>query len=432
MSIRKKILTTTAAFAVVASSALLAAPPANAVDILPVAASNCGSAKLPAASTGIYIDVYTQTPWAKEIDDMVRTQLGLSGAYFNEFDYTIGCYKTPGAEGWIYDGANWYWGKSGTYSWQIEDNNPFPANNPTTWYPNGDANDAVDEARDNGTGYYKLYAYEPLTNASRQDLAKWLGIILINDYSDAYTPDTWGNYLDGPDGLKNWLNKWDYTNASYTQGWKNGAADGNWDSGNEPTFVTIPVGDPLYREFQDIKGLASGTQAEKIYYYTIELMANTVIDAQFNKYGELVGGQRLVDGFLVTAGDDVSAGGVYNWNVPKKASTWKFGFDQDVLRQDYAAWVYRIVQAEVQSGQHPDLNVDAKEYIAGATAHQDAVYWLYAHRITIGYNWGSFEGLWPVYRQDAAAFVWKIENFIEGNGYRGADPASLGGAPYPM
>ena len=78
-----------------------------------------------------------------------------------------------------------------------------------------------------------------------------------------------------------------------------------------------------------------------------------------------------------------------------------------VYRQDMAAFLHRLAKTAGfdKTGTKSFTDVNA------STPHAEDISWLGGTGISTGYADGTYQGMWPVYRQDMAAFINRLDNF---------------------
>lgn len=90
-----------------------------------------------------------------------------------------------------------------------------------------------------------------------------------------------------------------------------------------------------------------------------------------------------------------------------------------VKRQDMAAFLRRFaILFDVREARlfRPNNGVDSRFLdVDWDTPHHNDIWWLAVTGITTGYENGNYEGMWPVYRQDMAAFLYRINVYCEGS-----------------
>lgn len=76
-----------------------------------------------------------------------------------------------------------------------------------------------------------------------------------------------------------------------------------------------------------------------------------------------------------------------------------------VVRQDMAAFLHRLAKAAGIDA------TDAKEFtdVNKSTLHAEDISWLGGTGISTGYADGTYQGMWPVYNQDMAAFLRRLQ-----------------------
>lgn len=99
-----------------------------------------------------------------------------------------------------------------------------------------------------------------------------------------------------------------------------------------------------------------------------------------------------------------------------------FGCMRSVVRQDMAAFLYRLVG----SPSYTPSNEDKKRFpdVTSSTPHCDEIWWLGSTGIAEGFEDGSFRGLNPVARQDMAAFLYRIIVRYIDSSYENWQPSS--------
>jgi hypothetical protein len=236
--------------------------------------------------------------------------------------------------------------------------------------------------------------FQPLAAVARADAAVWLAQLALDDQGvDLASADGVADFLDGDYAL---------TLDTWTKG-----PDGEWGTGDEPKVVTIPAGHKYYAQFADVTPGAAGDRQG----HAVTFLANTVVNARFDDHGNLVGGQRLAEGFPGTDGTAAVWGSGDLWTLGE-VSARDFRPLASIARQDMAAFLYRIALYEVQSGEHPTVDLSVSTPIGGWSDHGEAVYWLRGANITEGFADGTFGGLFAVVRQDLAAFLKRAAGFI--------------------
>lgn len=85
---------------------------------------------------------------------------------------------------------------------------------------------------------------------------------------------------------------------------------------------------------------------------------------------------------------------------------------ESVARQDMAAFLYRLAG----SPSYTPGATDARRFadVTAATPHAKEIWWLANAGIAKGFTDGTFRGLAPVARQDMAAFLHRLHDFMNG------------------
>lgn len=92
------------------------------------------------------------------------------------------------------------------------------------------------------------------------------------------------------------------------------------------------------------------------------------------------------------------------WTEADGTKTYR-GMDT-VKRQDMAAFLHRLANlAGIDKTGTMSFN-DVND----STPHAEDIYWLGGTGISTGYSDGTYQGMWPVYRQDMAAFMHRLDN----------------------
>ena len=83
-----------------------------------------------------------------------------------------------------------------------------------------------------------------------------------------------------------------------------------------------------------------------------------------------------------------------------------FGGTSNVMRQDMAAFLYRLNNLPGYSA--TDKDKKAFSDVSASTAHANAIWWMASKGISTGYSDGTFGATRDVTRQDAAAFLYRL------------------------
>ncbi|MDR1807812.1 MAG: S-layer homology domain-containing protein [Propionibacteriaceae bacterium] len=334
------------------TSPISTTPSTPSVPLGQVAPSYCGVTNAPVSGpVNRFLDVYADTPHAGDI-----TWLYTAGY---SIGWSVSCSHTTSTGSHLVASGAGYTLAAG--------------NNPTGY---GLFTDATYESNQGTVGYI----FQPWNQVTRGDAAVWLTKLALTDQQVT---------LNNPASVKSFLDgKYAITNLSWAQG-----PDGQWGTPDDATTVTIPVGHALYREFTDITANFGAPTTDDRHGAAVTWLANTIVNASFDNKGNLTGGQRLSDGFPTGTTSE------YRPLAP-------------IARQDMAAFLYRIALYEVQTGEHPNVNLTVTKDMPGYTAHGEAVRWLAGTQITTGYPDGTFGGLLPVIRQDLAAFLHRADGVI--------------------
>ncbi|MDR1807857.1 MAG: S-layer homology domain-containing protein [Propionibacteriaceae bacterium] len=238
--------------------------------------------------------------------------------------------------------------------------------------------------------------FQPGSEVTRRDAAVWLAQLALSDKKVDLTDEAaMAAFLGG-----------DYSITNLT--WARGQ-DGEWGTADDAKVVTIPVTSLYYTYFADTYPsdgeLTADRQANAITW-----LANTIVNVKFSSDGTIISGQRLSTGFALDYG---TAG---YWGVDDAWGDWnqsrEFRPYDTIVRQDMAAFLYRIALYEKLTGEHATVNLTTSQTMGGWTAHGEAVQWMAGAGITEGFADGSFGGLRPIVRQDLAAFLHRTSNWF--------------------
>ncbi|MDR1807856.1 MAG: leucine-rich repeat domain-containing protein [Propionibacteriaceae bacterium] len=369
----------------------------------PVAASNCGvSGTIPKdGPVGKFLDVTSATPHYAEINWMTKADSAVQAT-----GWSVSCYKTASASSHLVLSGNGYTLAAGAADsakgYGILTDAQYGSN--TTKTESG-------TVVDNTIGYI----FQPAAEVTRSDSSVWLAELALPEAlnlekasdMEAFLAGTFGAVKES-DNPVTYSYPYNYaiTNDKWTQG-----ADGKWGTDDDATVVTIPYGSPYYAEFTDIAPYF-GTEIVDRQSNAVAWLANTVVNAEFDKDGNLIGGQRLSEGWAATSGTTSLWGSGDTWSTAK-ATARQFLPYSTIVRQDMAAFLYRIALYKEAIGDFKDDGkTSVSKDISGWTAHGEAVKWLYGAGITTGFEDGTFGGLRPVIRQDMAAFVQRTDKWF--------------------
>jgi Leucine-rich repeat (LRR) protein len=342
----------------------------------PAKPASCGvTGKTPLSGpSGTFLDVFSVTPHYDDVKWLADE--GWSTGW------SVSCYKTTDAAWHVVTSGSGYTLSDGRYdaNYGIKVDGSYEVNEGTIGY-----------------------VFQPMAQVTRVDSTVWLAKLALGDLKgadgkalDLASPDAMQDFLNGPYAI---------TDDDYTQG-----ADGKWGTDDDPKVVTFPVGHKYYAEFTDIKP-SFGQAVTDRHGNAVAWLANTVVNAKFDKDGNLINGTRLSEGFDASSGTTAIWAGGDTWTTAK-ATPREFRPYASIARQDMAAFLYRVGLFEQQTGEHSKVNMTVSKEIPGYTAHAESVKWLAGAGITEGYADGSFGGLLPVYRQDMAAFLHRADKFI--------------------
>jgi hypothetical protein len=336
----------------------------------PAKPADCGvtaETPLKGPTGGRFLDVLTTTPHAGDIDWLATAGWAVG--------WTVSCHQlaAPGTGVVAQDKGYTLGGKvSGNY---------------------GITGDQAGEVNQGTIGSI----FQPGAQVARRDAAVWLAQLALSDKQvDLTNEAAMREFLAG-----------DYSvlNDTWTKG-----DDKKWGTPDDAKVVTIPYESTYFTYFSDVYPY-DGTQKADRQSNAITWLANTVVNVKFDTDGNITGGQRLATGFATWNGY------MGLWGVDNEWSDWsqvrEFRPYSTIVRQDMAAFVYRIAQYEKLTGEHPNVILTATKTMSGWTAHGDAVQWMAGAGITTGFADGTFGGLRAVVRQDLAAFLHRADDWFK-------------------
>jgi hypothetical protein len=401
MSIGKKILGTTMVLGLGLAGASLVAPSADAAPwAAPVAPLKCGVTAGMTGSLGHFADVAPLTPHASEIN------------YFYQWGYTqgwsIACYENPTLTlSYVASGGTiTITGISDGSAYGVIEESPF--RNAYAVLQSGTGTDTSTVG----------YIFKPEQEVTRADNAVWAAHLLLltlnvvdSTVSPWYTLDATVPYYITQLNASKWALDPGTTPAS-----PNAVTgpDGKCGTSDDGTVAWIKSTSKSWAKFADVAepgaGGATNNQqyVDQRHYGSIQFLANLIVDLKLDSSCNIVDGQRVTEGW-----ESASDAYKYTWTW-KDGSTSSRDFrpNASIARADFAAFMYRIAKVAKQTTATPTLNLSLRAPIDGWYSHQDDVYWLRGAGITTGYPDGLFHGELPVYRQDAAAFYFRMQNYI--------------------
>jgi hypothetical protein len=390
------------------AGASLVAPSADAAPLAqPVAPSNCKVTPGLTGSLGTFADVAPTTPHAAEINWFAKQQYTLG--------WSIACYANPT---WSLDysisgSTITITGISAGSTYGVIEESPF--RNAYNTLPDLDGKATTDD-------YTVGYLYKPENVVTRGDNAVWAATLMLKaihavDNSIVVTALNNASYATTFTMLD--ASKWALKPGSAPAiaaypGNTVAGADDKCGTADDRAVVWVDSTSSSFVKFGDVADPAVTTPTinqrivDNRHYGSITALANLIVDVKLDSSCNIISGQRLAEGWEGTTGD-----GSYWWTWKSLAGSKRdFRPDDTLARADFAAFIYRIAKAAKQIGTAPLINLSLSSAIPGYYSHQEDVYWLHGAGITTGYPDGLYHGELPVYRQDAAAFYFRIQNFL--------------------